>query len=221
MFSDLGLCFPRWHSDQIPSHGKMVRDSGREKKAYSSLLRDGIKSRCLLQRLSRMSWNQEMTVAPGMARLPQDTRGQSEASIGCVCQAYRVGWGLPSNRNPGFICNTKSPIRVFSKNEQIRPLNWKKKNGFQVREFFRLVSLKAKSWYCIYRNQSKEDFFLRGHPTCDGDIEEAHLWFLRQSHLILSWEPGSLWVPGAPQMEEEKLIFSQELYSGASAFCSV
>lgn len=127
MFSDLGLCFPRWHSDQIPSHGKMVRDSGREKKAYSSLLRDGIKSRCLLQRLSRMSWNQEMTVAPGMARLPQDTRGQSEASIGCVCQAYRVGWGLPSNRNPGFICNTKSPIRVFSKNEQIRPLNWKKK----------------------------------------------------------------------------------------------
>lgn len=103
MFSDLGLCFPCWHSDQIPSHGKMVRDSRREKRAYSSLLRDGIKSRCLLQRLSRVSWNQEMTVAPGVARLPQDTRERSEASIRCVCQAFRAGWGLPSNRNPGFI----------------------------------------------------------------------------------------------------------------------
>lgn len=87
-------------------------------------------------------------------------------------------------------------------------VHWtEEKNGFQVREFFRLVSLKAKSWYCIYWNQSKEDFFLRGHPTCGGDIEEAHLWFLRQSRLILSWEPGSLWVPGVPQMEEEKLLF--------------
>lgn len=132
-----------------------------------------------------MSWNQEMTAAPGVARLPQDTRGQSEASIGCVCQVHRAGWGLPSNKNPGFICNTRSPIRVFFKNEQIVHRT-EEKNGFQVREFFHLVSLKAKSWYCIYWNQNKDDFFLHGHPTCDGDVEEAHLWVLRQPCLTLS-----------------------------------
>ena len=114
----------------------------------------------------------------------------------CVCQVHRAGWGLPSNRNRGFICNTRSPTRVFLKNEQI--VHWtEEKNGFQVREFFHPVSLKAKSWYCIYWNQNKEDFFLHGHPTCDGDVEEAHLWFLRQSCLTLSWArfPLGTWCP--------------------------
>lgn len=42
-----------------------------------------------------MSWNQEMTAAPGVARLPQDTRGRSEASIGVFAKFTGRGGGYP------------------------------------------------------------------------------------------------------------------------------
>lgn len=58
-----------------------MRDSQVEEKACSLHVRDGIKPRCLLQRLCRLSWNQEMTATPGVPGLPWDTRGRNEAAV--------------------------------------------------------------------------------------------------------------------------------------------